>query len=217
MTVPDIATESHPPQIRISPPLLVEWAKFPAFSDDGRAARIEYVQRELERAVEAGVSPLYAALVQPLEAQQSDCFAALKAMGLDMVYLRLVAGVETPACDSQGRALMREDAGKLVVKTGNVPFKSAALRDQASKRGQEIYKYARIGAKPVPMPLDEAISVMRRWGYGIRFKRAQRPNEGPRRDEWLVVHVQPDGSPFGKSESQEPAPSRGRARAESAT
>lgn len=207
----DPAIKSHPfTSLDIQPPLLVEWSKFPAYGDRQREERIHYVQRELERAQANGISPLFAAITLPLASQQDDAFAALQNMGLSTVTLRLVQGCTVPHTDPQGRQVPESKRGKvLFAKVGNSSHASGPLRSQAALREQPIYNYREIGPRPVALPLDQAISVMRTWGYGVRPKRVQRKDGPPRRDEWLVVHVQDDGQPYSPVDSDPPAQGRG--------
>lgn len=214
----DPATKSHPQVLNLQPPLLIEWRKFPAFGDVSRKARVDYVKQELQRAEAAGISPLFVAVTLPLALQQQDAFDALKAMGHSTVNLRLVDGCYPPVNDSQGRPLSEELQGKaLVTKVANLVM-DAGERQVASRRGADIYEQVTITSEPVAIGLDEAIAVLRQWGYGVRAKRAQRPNEGPRRDEWLVVHVKRNGQPYS-AETQDKSNSkseRRNSRAESA-
>ena len=191
-TVTDPATSAHPQIVDA----LRDWAKFSIHSEQDREARIEYVRREMERLEAAGISPLYAAVTFPLSDQQTDAFRALHDLGR-LFTLRLAEGAQPPHTDSQGRLLPEDKRGKvLAAKVGTVRFASAGIRASSAAREGDIARHREISSRPVTVPLEEAIVIMRQWGYRVRPKRAQRPNQPPRRDEWLVVHVREDGTPF---------------------
>lgn len=192
LTVTDPATSAHPQVVDA----LHDWHKFSLHSERDRDARIEYVRRELDRLEAAGVSPLFAAVTFPLADQQTDAFAALAA-SRRLYALRLVEGAVPPRCDAQGRVLPEDKQGKvLAAKVGTVRFADAGMRAATAARQGDIVQHREIGSRPVTVPLEEAITIMRQWGYRVRPKRADRPGQPPRRDEWLVVHVREDGTPF---------------------
>lgn len=188
----DQATNAHPEVVHA----LVDWGRYAVFNEGDRARRIEYVKRELDRLEAEGVSPLYAAVTLPLAEQQTDAFRALAESGRSFA-LRLVEGVTPPATDSQGREIARDKRGKVLsAKVGTVTFGDGGTRAAAALRGGTIYRDREITARPSLFTLEEALTVMRRWGYRVRAKRADRPGQPPRRNEWLVVHVNEDGTPI---------------------
>lgn len=199
----DPATTAHPVNVNA----LAEWGKYPAHNAEDLALRVQYVRDELARLEAQGVSPLYVAVTLPLVGQQSDAFQALAEDGR-LFALRLAEGCVPPNCDAQGRALPDEEHGKvLMAKVGTRKFASSGARASTSNRGGEIFVYKKITSKPTMVTLEDAITIMRQWGYRVRPKRGARPNQPPRRDEWLVVHVNDDGTPIGPSESERAASS----------
>lgn len=196
--VTDPAIKSHPKNLALQTPLLVEWSRFSSLNEGENRARVAYVRAELERAVAAGISPLYAAITLPLEAQQTDAFAALADME-SAFYLRLVEGCSPPHCDPQGRELPEEQRGKvLVAKVGLRSYPNGGQRNQAANRDQDLDRVRVLTRdKPTVCSLEDAIVIMRRWGYNVRPRKNTRPGQAPRRDEWLVVHVRDTGEPYG--------------------
>lgn len=209
--VTDPATKAHPEAVQA----LSEWSKYPLHSEQDREHRVSYVRRELARLESEGVSPLYAAVTFPLSDQQDDAFRALREDNR-LFALRLVSGCTPPSTDSQGRELPEAERGKvLAAKIGQRTFSDATVRAAVGYRGGDLHAHRKITERPALLPLEEAIVVMRQWGYRVRPKRANRPGQPPRRDEWLVVHVSDDGTPIGPTEtaSTEAAPSYSRRRA----
>lgn len=194
----DPAIASHPPVV----PMLQEWSKYVVRNDEEADARRAYVERELERLAREGISPLYAAVTLPLADQQTVAFAALRNLGARFM-LRLADGCSPPACDAQGRELPPDEVGKvLVAKVGSRSFRGPGERSMAAQRGADIYIQRRITSTPALFELEEAITIMRQWGYRVRPKKSNKPGQPPRRDEWLVVQVREDGMPFAPVEPQ---------------
>lgn len=196
----DQATNAHPEVFAALP----DWGRYAVHNESDRAARVAYVRRELERLEAEGVSPLYVAVTLPLAEQQTDAFRALDEMGRQFA-LRLVEGVSPPHTDSQGRELPPAKRGKVLsAKVGTVRFGDAGSRAAAAMRQGAIYRDREIGSRLAILPLEEAITVMRRWGYRVRARKGDRPGQPPRRNEWLVVHVNDDGSPIARAEQSPP-------------
>lgn len=196
----DPAIKSHPKNLALQTPLLVEWARFSSVNSGERDARVSYVRSELERAAAAGISPLYAAITLPIESQQTDAFHALADME-SSYYLRLVEGCSPPHCDPQGRELPEEQRGKvLLAKVGLRNFPNGGQRNQAASRDIDLDRVVKITReRPTIVSLEDAITIMRRWGYNVRPRKNVRAGQPPRRDEWLVVHVRDNGEPYGVS------------------
>lgn len=200
----DPATNAHPEVITA----LQDWGRYAVFNDQDRAHRVAYVKRELERLEAEGISPLFAAVTLPLAEQQTDAFRALEESGRSFA-MRLVEGVVPPSTDSQGRELAKDKKGKVLsAKVGVVRFGDGGARAAAAARQAPIYRDKEIGTRPALLTLEEAITVMRRWGYRVRPKKADRPNQPPRRNEWLVVHVNDDGTPIAPRDAQPVEPAR---------
>lgn len=194
----DPAIASHPPVVS----MLQEWSKYIVRNDEEADARRAYVERELVRLAAEGISPLYAAVTLPLADQQTVAFAALRNLGM-RIMLRLAEGCSPPICDAQGRELSSDDAGKvLVAKVGTKAFRGPGERNVAAQRGTDIYIQRRITSTPAMFELEEAITIFRQWGYRVRPKKTNRAGRPPRRDEWLVVQVREDGTPFAPVEPQ---------------
>lgn len=194
----DPAIKAHPEAVTA----LAEWGKYPHHNADDHARRVQYVRDELARLEAQGISPLYVAVTLPLSDQQTDAFQALAEDGR-LFALRLVEGAQPPTCDSQGRMLPEAERGKvLAAKVGLRRFSDGPSRAAACQRQADIHVHRKISAKPVAVTLEDAITILRQWGYRVRPRKGARPNQPPRRDEWLVVHVNEDGSPIGPSESE---------------
>lgn len=196
----DNATKAHPEDTIDA---LREWHRYVIHNERDLDERRAYVRRELERLEAQGISPLFAAVTFPLADQQTDAFAVMLADGRSFA-LRLVEGAVPPDCDAQGRKLHESKRGKvLAAKVRQKAFGSASERFQLASRGGDIVVHREISARPVLVPVEDAVTIFRQWGYRVRPKRAQRPNGPSRRDEWLVVHVREDGSPLGPTETQD--------------
>lgn len=101
--------------------------------------------------------------------------------------LRLVDGVAPPVVDPQGRALNGADRGKvLVAKVGNLggtlsparPAKEAMAfsgeaRKAAESSGRNLYRTVRVTRAGVSLSLDDALTVLRQWGYGVTQQQYQ--------------------------------------------
>lgn len=195
----DLAIKAHASEIDA----FREWGRYKIHSESDLAERRSYVRDELARLEAQGISPLFAAVMLPLADQQTDAFAVLVGDGRSFA-LRLVEGAQPPDCDAQGRRLPDGKRGKvLAAKVRQKPFGSAGERYQHAARDRDIVVHREITAKHSLVIAEDAITIMRQWGYGVRPKRAARPNGPPRRDEWLVVHVREDGSPLGPTETQD--------------
>lgn len=200
----DPATNAHPEVITA----LQDWGRYAVHNDNDRAVRVAYVRRELDRLEAEGISPLYAAVTLPLAEQQSDAFRALEESGRSFA-VRLVEGVIPPSTDSQGRELPKDKRGKVLsAKVGVLRFTDGPARAAAAIRLAPIHRDREIGSRVALLPLEEAITVMRRWGYRVRPKKADRPNQPPRRNEWLVVQVNDDGTPIAPRDAQPTEPQR---------
>lgn len=145
-----------------------------------------YMEAELRRLAEAGEPLLHAALMLPFMEQTDLAVRVLRTrLGYVHAYLRLApAAAPPPATDPDGKELPPEKAGRvLVAKVGVLgqtpdgrpphseaesPYTSASGRDALANRlGRSLVRALEVGAAPVPVPLDDAIVILRQWGVGI--------------------------------------------------
>ncbi len=201
-----------------------------------------YIKEELERLAASGSALLYTCLTAPLEVQRDLAVSALREIQPN-IWLRLKPGAVPPSLDPQGRDLPDADRGKLVAKVGQVgqmrpdeikgrteSGETAAYTSEGrqsiarSKKG--LYETRRIDTSPRAFPLDEAITIMRAWGVGMRepqFRRVRQlspkivdgvnVNEGlwEQQDMWLVEEIpQRDNQPIMPRE-QKPAEQKSKA------
>ena len=183
-----------------------------------------YVKAELLRLAASDEPLLNAALMAPLPRQTDVAVEVLRdQLEYGMVWLRLVPGAPTPPTDPDGRPLDEKDRGRVLVAKvgvrgqtadGKPPHHERETRETSAlgrdalrtRRGESLYRTARVTAAPKAYPLADAIVILRQWGVGIAPEHMHRGNGAGGREKaprWLVEEVpQRDGQPV----LPEPAP-----------
>ncbi len=230
------------PQVqRIEPPEQIEWLR--GWDRQVDAARQEsYVRSELDRLAAGGAPLLTASLNTPLPDQQDIALRVLRELR-QTVFLRLRPGAVPPIRDPQGRELKDPDRGKVLVAkvgvVGNVHPSQIKAADDSGKSREwlsssraalartkvGLYNTKRVTSQPQPFLIDDAITIMRAWGVGMREQQVRsgaplRPkmqdginvNEGllDEQDCWLVEEVpqDEDGRPLLAPEPPAVTPSK---------
>lgn len=178
-----------------------------------------YVMHEVERLIAEGKPVFHLAIMLPLPHQQDLALSVLRELGY-RPRLRLRSGAVPPSVDSEGKPLPSALRGKtLRAKTGYRGDDSslkqdpiAASRFAASARNVlaktgSLYVHTDVGFEAERYQLDEASSILRQWGVGVRAKRFR----GKTRDTWLVEEV-----PQEAEKPAAPPPRRGQSRTASA-
>lgn len=175
------------------PPFCADWSMYAGRSDED--AR-RYIADELRRVDREG-GPLLRPILASLDDWLMSTAVSLiregdPKTGESVVEprpwaLRLVDGAIPPSSDPQGRALAAADKGKvLVAKVGNLggnlsparPAKEALAfgadaRRAAESSGRNLYRVVRITRTGTTLSLDDALTVMRQWGYGCTQQQYQ--------------------------------------------
>lgn len=186
-----------------------------------KGAITDYLESQVARLVDEGKPVIRAIMTHPDEMAQLECMRALKRLGVyEMVNVRLVPGVENdlPRNDPHGNALPADKQGKiLMAKTGTVGGALENAHEQPEQIRQRyyaanvdqrikmyrlkptlqnrVYKCVDVGFTPKTVKFDDAVSLLRNWGYGVAFpqitglrKDFQDPTKRPQ-NKWLVLEV----------------------------
>jgi hypothetical protein len=195
-------------------PKLVDWLPYWDRRGD-KTSKANYIADELQRIIAEGEPPLSAILTRPLPDQQDMALAVLRSRQ-PVVYLRLHSDAKPPTVDPYGRPLPDTKRGVFVTKVGTRgagPGSSdqegamwtGTMRHAKNRPGNTrdpLYDTVEIGNTPTAMPVDQAVTVMRQWGFGIRPDRFKGKSQ---RDMWLVVECDAQGRAIGYAEPEKPA------------
>lgn len=195
---------------------LTEWDRMV----DPRRQR-SYVKNEVERLKAEGLPVLHLAIMLPLSQQQDLALSVLREIGY-RPKLRLRKGAVPPSVDSEGRPLPAAIRGTVLrakvdflgndSSLKNDPIAAAAFngpnRAMRAKLGN-VHQHRDVGQDPESFALDEANTILRQWGVGVRAKR----HRGKIRDTWLVEEYVAEAA---QPAPTAPAPRRSQSRTASA-
>jgi hypothetical protein len=201
-------------------------------------AKLSWVSAELDKLIAAGLPPLTAIVTAPLSEQQNVALQALRAKQ-SVVYLRLHKTAVPPKADPYGRPLPLDKQGRVFVqkvRTNGAPWNASSsecaawtgsarqAKNHPSNTHDPLYGTVTLTRDAVTaMPIDDAIGILRRWGFGVRASRREGKQpvldrEGKQvygelgeplfgRDTWLVLECDAQGRPLGYVEPEpKPAP-----------
>lgn len=166
-----------------------------------RETRRAYMDSELSRIEAEGAPLLHAVLSCPLEDMQDLGVLALKERGYSPM-LKLRDGYVAWPKDPNGRDMPEAQRGKaLCCKVGvygQMDRADLAARNDETKRFTGparqallrtpggLYRTRNVTHKATPVPLEDAIVIMRQWGVGLTPKRFYKKNT---MDRWAVEEV----------------------------
>jgi len=200
------------------PEFLPDWHRVPPTL----VHRSEYVRNEIARLARENKAVLRSVLTSDEWAQQLALpllakpeIAAEILGGYSPWLLRLVAGAVPIDWDADGRILADELRGKVLrckvlTKGGDVKDRlggvsevpseisrqySGPMRTARQSRGESLYVHVDVGSQPVAVSFHDAVTILRKWGYGIperRYRRRERTIEVRNSETGVVQYVRQD-------------------------
>jgi hypothetical protein len=204
-------------------PLAVQWLPYWDRYQDV-AAKKAYVADGVAKLIAEGLPPVFAAVTAPLVEQTDLAMAAIRAQA-PVVFLRLHADATPHENDTYGRPMPPGKAGVVMsckLGTNGAPAHASGSESNAWTGPARIVnnrvgsrtqnnRTVEIGRQPVGLPADDAATVLRQWGYGVRAEQHKRDGKdakgNPRlRDRWLIVECDARGRMIHPSATQPDAP-----------
>lgn len=184
-------------------PVAVDWlGEWDRHIEQGQ--RAAYMQSEIERIEALGVPLLYAVLSLPLQDQQDLGVSELRQRSY-MPTLRLREGYVAIAKDPDGRDMPPAQRGKVLrckvgvrgqmdraelqSRTHETARYTGPARQSMQRSPGGLYRTLDLTHAPRPVPIDDAIVILRQWGVGITPKRHYKARSATPLDRWAVEEV----------------------------
>lgn len=184
-------------------PVAVDWlGEWDRHIEQGQ--RSAYMQSELARIEALGVPLLYAVLSLGLQDQQDLGVSELRQNGY-MPTLRLREGYVAAPKDPDGRDMPAAQRGKVLrckvgvrgqmdrselqARTHETARYTGPARQSMQRTTGGLYRTLDVTHAPRPVPLDDAIVILRQWGVGLTPKRFYKARTATPFDRWAVEEV----------------------------